>query len=215
MIKKIMLLALAAASFALFALPALASAQEIHLDTAATFTGTGGAGSLVAEGEPTITCESTEVNNGTISTGGTTGTMNLDFKGCHTSVFGLTAKCHTTGSAADNTVASGGTFHLIKLANGSPAVLVTANTTVVVCAGISNTHVEGSIIGTITSPACEASSSTMTLNFTRTGFTQDHELYTGASYGLTATTIGGSAKPAALNTEVTLNADAVGTLTCT
>jgi hypothetical protein len=67
---------------------------------------------LVTSGEPTITCESTDVTNGTISAGGPTGTM-LDFTGCHTSAFGLTAKCHTTGSAADNTIAPGGTFHMI------------------------------------------------------------------------------------------------------
>ncbi|HVD38193.1 MAG TPA: hypothetical protein VNC15_05120, partial [Solirubrobacterales bacterium] len=195
MSKKMMLLALAVASAALFALPAFASASELHTDTATSFTGTGGPGSLKAKGEPTITCESADVNNGTISAGGTTGTMTLDFTGCHASVFGFTAKCHTTGSALDNTIASGGTFHLITFPVEKPAVLVTANPTEITCAGISTTYVEGNIIGTITSPNCNTSSNTMTLSFTATvngsgDVTQDHELYTGNFYDLVARTGG-------------------------
>jgi hypothetical protein len=215
--KKLVLLALAVVSAALFALPAIASAAEIHLDTATTFTGTGGAGSLVAEGEPTITCESTDANNGVINAGGTTGSMVLVFTGCHTSVFGFTAKCHTTGSALDNTIASGGTWHIFKSFAVAPDILVTANPTEVICAGISSTYVEGNIIGTITSPKCGESSNKMSLSFSATGSTQNHLAYTGKNYDLLARTggSGGTARTAGLNSTATLTSNVAGTLTCT
>jgi hypothetical protein len=226
MSKKMMLLALAVASAALFALPAFASAEEIHWDTAATFTGTGAGGTLKAKGEPTITCGGTDVTNGTISAGGTTGTMTLDFTSCHTFIFGITAKCHTAGSPLDNTIASSGTSHLITWKNTSgtafPAVLVTTVTTEIICAGISSTHVEGNVIGTITSPACGTSSKTMTLSFTSSvnasgDVTQTHELYTGKNYDLVARTGGGGGTPitAGLEGDATLTANTAGTLTCT
>jgi hypothetical protein len=214
MSKKIMLLALAVASVAMFALPAAASAQEIHLEGVKSFTGTAGAGSLSAEGEPTITCESGDIE-GTVETGGTTGTISLDFTGCHTTVFGFTAKCRTTGSALDNTIKNSGTFHLITTTDG-PAILVTPATTTIVCAGISNTIVHGNIIGTITSPKCGAESKSMTTSFGASGTTQNHTLYTGVTYNLTATTgEGGAAKNAGLNSTGTTESPTVGKLNCT
>jgi hypothetical protein len=217
MTKKMMLLALAVASAALFAFPALASAAENHLDTATSFTGTGGAGSLVAESEPTITCESHHVEKGTISAGGTTGTMTLDFTGCHATIFGLTAKCHTTGSALDNTIASSGTFHFITSPPNVAAVLVTTTPTDIICAGISNTYVEGNIIGTVTSPKCGETSNKMSLSFSATGSKQNHLEYTGKNYDLIARTggSGGTAKTAGLNGTSTLTSNVAGTLTCT
>src|SRR6476619_6820561 len=98
MSKKMMLLALAAVSSALFILPAGASAAELHLTNVTTFSGNAGAGSLVAAGEPKITCESGDVTGEAVG-GGTTGPLALDFTGCHTTVFGFTAKCRTSESA--------------------------------------------------------------------------------------------------------------------
>ncbi|HVD39352.1 MAG TPA: hypothetical protein VNC15_11020 [Solirubrobacterales bacterium] len=217
MSKKLMLLALAVVSAGLFAVPTVALANEIHFDTATTFTGTGGASSLVTSGEPTITCESIDYSNGTLSAGGTTGTMTLVYTGCHTSVFGFTAKCHTTGSAADNTVVSGGTLHIFTSFAVAPRILVTMNPTEIICAGISNTYVEGSLIGTITSPACGTSSNKLTLSFAATGSTQNHLEYTGSNYDLIARTGGKTGSPltSGLTGTASLTANTAGTLTCT
>jgi len=86
MSKKIMLLALAVASVAMFALPAAASAEGIHLEGVTSFQGTASASIFAAEGEPIITCESADVE-GTVSAGGTTGNITFDFTGCHTAIF--------------------------------------------------------------------------------------------------------------------------------
>jgi hypothetical protein len=221
MSKKMMLLALAVVSAALLALPAFASALELHYDTVTSFTGTGGSGNLVASEEPTITCEKTDVIEGVISAGGTTGSMTLDFTGCHTSVFGLTAKCHTSGSALDNTIQTKGTFHLITIEPNVPGVLVTTTPVEIICATISSTYVEGNIIGTVTSPKCGETSNKMTLSFSATGSTQNHIKYTGLPYDLLARTGGpsGTARTAGLNTSATeppvLTANTAGTLTCT
>jgi hypothetical protein len=214
MSKKIMLLALAVVSAAVFALPAAASAQEAHIEGITNFTGTAGAGTLAATGEPTITCESGDVTGGVVEAGGTTGSMGLDFTGCHTTVFGFTAKCRTTGSALDNTILSSGKFHVITI-NNKPGILVTPATTTVVCAGISSITVEGNIIGTITSPACGVSSNNITVAFSATGSTQNHLSYTGVNYDLTAQTSGGSKLTAGLTSTATLNSATAGKVNCT
>jgi hypothetical protein len=214
MSKKIMLLAIAVTSVAMFALPVAASAQEIHLEGVKSFTGTAGPGTLAAEGEPTITCESGDIE-GTIETGGTTGTISLDFTGCHTTVFGFTAKCRTTGSALDNTIKTSGTAHMV-LTPIFPKILVTPATTTIICAGISNTVVHGNVIGTITSPKCGGESKEMTTQFSATGSVQNDMEYTGVNYDLTATTgEGGAAKTAGLTSTSTTKSATIGKLNCT
>jgi hypothetical protein len=222
MSKKIMLLALAVASVAMFALPAAASAQEIHLEGVTNFSGTAGPGKLAAEGEPTITCESGDVT-GTVSAGGTTGEISLDFTGCHTIIFGITAKCRTKESPLDNTIKSSGTFHLITISSGVPGMLVTPVTTEVVCAGISNTIVHGEgLIGTIVSPgvSCTTESTEMSTKFEPApggpSYTQEHELYTGKKYDLVATTAGSpTVHTASLESTATVKSATKGKLNCT
>jgi hypothetical protein len=199
MSKKMMLLALAVVSAAVFVLPAAASAAENHIEGVTAFTGSAGAGTLAATGEPTITCDSTDINKGVVSAGGTTGTMELDFTGCHTAVFGITAACKTEGAPLNNTILSSGTFHMITLPNKEAGILVTPVTTTIVCAGISKITVEGNLIGTITKPACNAAATnTMLIDFSATGSTQNLLEYTGVKYDLTAQTSGGSKVTAGL-----------------
>lgn len=217
--KKIKLLTLVAVTAALFALPATGSAQEIHFEGPTTFTGSGGAASIVVSGDPTLTIESIDVTNGTLSAGGTTGTMTLDFTGCHATVLGFTVKCHTAGSPSDNTVAWAGSFHLITWKNASgtafPAFMFTPNTLEITFGGISNMHFEGNgIIGTITSPACGTSSTTTGLSFSATGSTQNHIAYTGTNYDLKGKTVGGSQLTAGFNAALTLTSSS-GILNCT
>jgi hypothetical protein len=225
MSKKMMLLALAVVSAAAFVLPAGASAQEIHLTNVTSFSGTFDTGTLTAKEEPTITCGETIATGGefdkpnhvtgTVNAGGTTGNITLDFTACHTTIFGITAKCHTEGSPADNTISSSGVFHLITF-NSKPAILVTPVHTTVICAGISNTTVTGNVIGTITSPACGVASNSMTIKFEATGPTQTHKSYTGVNYNLTSQTgTSGTIKEAGLANESTTTSATAGTLDCT
>jgi hypothetical protein len=222
MSKKIMVLALAVVSAAFFALPAMASSEEIHWDNPEAFNISGTGGELRASGEPTITCTNTE-GSGKFDAGSTTtGTATLDFTGCHTAVFGFTASCKTEGAAA-GTIATSGAFHLItwKETTGGvvdptkPAILLTPATTTIVCAGISNITTHGNVIGTITSPACGGSSNKLTLSFTATGTVQTHNVYTGVPTDLTVTTSDGVARTAALVDHATTTQTNPGTLTCT
>jgi hypothetical protein len=215
MSKKIMLLALAVTSVAMVALPVAASAQEIHLEGITSFSGTAGASSFAPEGEPTITCESTDLS-GTVSAGGTTGELSVDVTGCHTTVFGFTAKCRTTGSPLDNTMKSSAAFHLITLGSGTPGILITPVVTTYVCAGITNMITGGNIIGTITSPACGAENKEMTTNFAATGAVQEHSTYTGTTLNLTAKTgEGGTVKKAGLVSTARVQSATTGKLNCT
>jgi hypothetical protein len=59
MSKKIMVLARAVVSAAFFALPAMSSATELHLEKNEPFNISGVGGELRAVGEPTITCTET------------------------------------------------------------------------------------------------------------------------------------------------------------
>jgi hypothetical protein len=222
MSKKMILLALAVA--ALFALPSAASAEEIHFTNVTTFTGAGGAGSLSATNEPKVSCTATSAS-GQFNTGSsTTGTVTLDFTGCTAEFLGIKGNCNTSG-AASGTISAKGTFHLITFVNSKsekkPAILVTPETTTLICAGFSRVDVTGNgIIGTITSPACGASSKTMEVKFEATGSTQNHIEYTGVKYDLQADTENAAGEisstvTAGLQGTVTLTSATSGTLDCT
>jgi len=219
MSKKMMLLALAAVSAAMFALPAAASADELHFANVTTFTGHAPEGSLTGDGKK-ITCETTHVTGSFDAGSTTTGKIHLDFTGCHVTVLGFTVKCRTVGSALDNTITTEGTFHLITTENtptiGKPAILVTPNTTELSCAG-QITIVHGTVIGTITSPACGGKSKTMGLSFTATGESQNDKSYTGKTVNLTTTTNSTETpgSQAGLATTPTITSGTEGTLTCT
>jgi uncharacterized protein YsxB (DUF464 family) len=213
--KKIMLLALAVVSTMLFALPGVASAQEAHIEGITSFSGTGGASTIVASGEPTITCESVDANSGALSAGGTTGSVSLRLTGCHASVF-FTLKCKTTFSGVDNAIEMSGTLHVITV-NNKPGVLMTPALTEIICAGISSTIVGGlGVIGTITSPACGVSSKVLTVSFSALGESQNHQTYTAfTEVHLTTKTSGGSALAAGFTSTITLSSFAEGKLNCT
>jgi hypothetical protein len=209
MSKKMMLLALAVA--ALFALPSAASAQEIHFKGVTTFTGTGPALTFRVEKWPATSCLSTSIN-GSFNTGSaTTGEVSLIYTGCK--LGGFEVDCHTSG-AASGTVATSGVFHLITV-NSKPGVLVTPVATTLICGGFFNFKVGGNLIGTITSPACGASSHTMGLSFEAEGSTQRHIEYTGIKYDLTSQREPNAPETAGLNSTVTLASSTAGTLECT
>jgi len=217
MTKKMMLLALAVA--AMFALPAAASAQEAHVSGITSFTGHAPAGTLTTSTEPTIKCTTTSVTGSFDSGSTTTGNITLDFTGCTAEFLGIKGNCNTAG-AASGTIASSGAFHIITVSN-KPGILVTPTTTTIVCVGFSRVEVSGNIIGTITSPACGASSSNLVTAFESEGSTQKHLEYTGVKYDLKAQTensageTSGSAATAGLSSTATLSSLTAGTLECT
>jgi hypothetical protein len=95
-------------------------------------------------------------------------------------------------------------------------MLITTEPLVAICAGISNNTFQGSVVGTIISPACGVMSNTMITTFSATGSTQNDMEYTGAKYDLTATTGGGgTAKTAGLTTTITIELASSGRLECT
>jgi hypothetical protein len=220
MSKKMKLLALAAVSAALFALPSAASAQEIHFSGVTTFTGSGGVILFTATNEPIYTCTGTTASGSFNAGSSTTGEVNLTFTGCSASFLGIKGNCNTTGDAAQ-TITSSGVFHLITTNTGKPGILLTPVTTTVLCVGFSRTEYTGKgIIGTITSPACGASSKELKLSFEAEGGTQKHIEYTGVKYDLSADTEEASGKTistatAALTGSTTLISSTAGTLECT
>src|SRR3954452_3194300 len=162
MSKKIMLLALAVVSAALFALPAMASAHENHITgaTGKTFKGTGGAGSLVAEGEPTI--NSVSVGSSGEFTSETTGKVTLEFKESNATILGVKLPCRSAG-AASGVITTTNVFHLITVeekepTKGKPAILVTPPFPTLICgSGLSERKFQvggNGVIGTITTPTC-------------------------------------------------------------
>jgi hypothetical protein len=186
MTKKAILLALAAVSAAILAVPDPSSAQTAHIDQTSTFTVTGGQWSLgetngVTFGFPEI------AGSGTFTTA-TTGTLNLVFDGVTEPIFGF--RCY--GVPADNpgrVTSTNLTFHLIMLATNKPGILITPSAdgafVHIKCPTYERTLTGTGIIGTITAPSCGVSSTTLTLKIRKlsTGH-QEHKIYTGVSYDL-------------------------------
>jgi len=193
--KRMMLLALAAVSAAVFALPAVASATSNHINQAPiAFTVHGGAGNLSTTSGSTINCGTTTGTGNFTTT--TSGTLNLTFgPHCTTTVFGVSVTCTSTspeepsGSISTTPL----TFHLIKLDTGGNGILVTPPAGGAFahfnCAGVQQTVEGNGVIGTITAPGCGVLSKTATIDFNRkSGIThghQEHTVWTGKTYDLT------------------------------
>lgn len=219
MSKKMILLALAAVSAAMFALPAVASATPNHLNATSTFTVHGPEGNLSTTDGKTVTCTTT-TGSGNFSTT-TGGSLNLIFHGCSTVVLGFKVSCTSTEPAGGTSGTIKTTtlgFDLITPDAGGNGILVTPPASAAfahfACAGVNFTVEGNGIIGTLLSPACNASSTTATVDFNRAAGIQhghqEHRLYTGTSYDLTS---GGST--AAMDTHATITFPAARTLVCT
>jgi hypothetical protein len=207
MSKKGMLLALAAISAAISVLPAAASANWGVTPVGAEFTGTGGLLRLVAAGEPTIECTG-HTSSGKYDNTGTTGTFTLHLLECDTKVL-FTFDCSTTGSPADKTISIHGTFHNVTITNGKRGVLLTPEPFEIKCTSIGNPiRFTGTLIGEVTAPSgpCPLNGvKNITLKFAVSGGSQVHKTTDGhnTEYDLAATTTGGSAVTAALESETT------------
>jgi hypothetical protein len=218
MSKKMMLLALAVASAAMFAMPAVASAGTPVVDNLPAngeFTIHGGAGNLQAAGEPKITCETTtgegnftDITGANNSSSG--GTITLDFTGCHIMVV-FTIQCKSIGSTVGNTVAVSGDFNTTYTSKDKtkPGITVTPTNATLIC-GTQRIRVTGSVLGTITAPACNTASNTATMSFTQTGGVQDHRFVTntGSEEVLKATTENSDGTPVGSEVNGALEAEA-------
>jgi len=191
--KKSLLLALAAVSAAILAVPAFASAQTAHLDSLAgsNFTVTGGSSTLNETGSA-VGVSGTAIDGSGTFTNTTTGTISLTFTNVTEGVFGTkcgsTAQGHPESTGVVTTTEL--TFHLIMLATNKPGILITPNAATGVfahfkCLGIEKTVTGNGIIGTIIEPACGVASTTAKIKFRKTANGhQEHTLYTGVSYTL-------------------------------
>jgi hypothetical protein len=238
MSKKMMLLALAAVSAALFAMPAVASANWGVDPINQEFTGTSDViegksfvGNLSAEGEPKITCEGPSHVTGKW-TDGTKGSFSLHATNCHASVI-FTIPCKTKEAPLNNTILTSGTFKNVtlkptidpisKVETGKRGITVTPAPTTVECLSISSVKVSGTIIGRITEDpsvsSCSSIDSTVTLEFLIKEGKQDPmktEPPGSASEAddLTAQTGSEAAKTAALEDKIHLSTVSNTTWTC-
>jgi len=152
--KKTILIALAAISAAMFALPAAASANWGVTPGNAVFHGTTTTRILTVESEPTVTCLGPNHLTGTYDGSGTTGTLSLTYTECHTFILGITRRC-TTGPEpkTENTITTSGTFHNVTITSGKRGVLVTPAETTIRCqSALHPIKVTGNVIGELTSP---------------------------------------------------------------
>ena len=213
MSKKIILLALAAASVAAFALPAMAMAEDapLHLvpQPIGTKTVDGEGTAVLTSPGGNITCTS---SNGTVTfSTSTTGTFEQTFHGC-TGPF--KEPCTTSGQPSGTITTTQLPFHLVTVEDSvthatGPGVLVTPNETTgdfahFTC-GFINVNVAGNgLIGTITNVACGASSSEPTIEFSSSSANvQTHKTVVGTTteYSLTS---GGSAASEDASGKITL-----------
>ncbi len=105
------------------------------------------------------------------------------------------------------------------LASGAPGILITTlnnHFASKVCGGfVPSTLTGNGLLGTITSPACGASSNKVTLSFhSAMPGHQKHMIYTGVKYDL-AKSIAGSVSTAAVDAHMTMTFPSTRTLTCT
>jgi hypothetical protein len=219
MSKKMMVLALAVVSAALFALPAVASAQSSHISATTAFTVAGPGGNLSSVSGTTVNCTSTG-GTGSFSTT-TAGTVSLTFHGCF--LVGLGVACTQPGQPS-GTITVKNSFDLIQLTTSKAGVLLTPHVsnpvtigktllTEFVCFGVSTKVYGNGVIGTI-EEACGTTASVFKAQFEKSAHgIQKHQVWTGTSYDLIQS--GASDPTAAIEGTAELKLAASRTLTCT
>jgi hypothetical protein len=218
--SKKMLLALAAVSAALFALPTAASAQSWHLNSVTNFSVTGNGGLLTWTNGNILACSAT-TGAGSFSTT-TEGTVSMVFHDCTAPPgFSCTSPGQPTGRVVFSAKVDG-----IMLGTNKPGVLVTPVQSAeptsgmktlleMSCIGFLQKIFGKGLIGTISAPACGAASSTATVTFeSSSGGHQIDKTYTGNTFNL-ATTLSESHPSFSLDMSWLLTFAAPRTITCT
>jgi hypothetical protein len=190
---KLLSLALAAVSAAMFALPAVASAEFAHVDKTGAFTVSGGAGSLTRADASNFS--STGLTGSGSFTTTTTGKMALTFIGANFTPLGV--HCQTKGKATGEIATTELEFHLITVTKNVPGVLITSTAghfATYECAGAEVKITGGGILGEITSPVCGGKSVQATVSFSSASAgTQKHTTWTSTTYDLESTVFGNKA----------------------
>jgi hypothetical protein len=218
MSKKIMLLALAAVTAAMFAMPAAASAtfESLHMSPTPAKLHVKGVGhmTLRSDGGQNFTCNGVS-GTATPEAGGTTGTLVLTFGPHCTGPTGET--CVGTNPAAPSGSITTTTlpYHLVTLKGKSAGILITpANGAFahlncnVFGFPVQTTWQGNGFLGTITAPACGALSSTATLSLSSVEAQTTTQLHRQVA-GTTEATIWSLSKggnPAAVEAHATLTA---------
>jgi outer membrane protein W len=189
--KKIMMLALAAVSAAMFALPAVASAEHVHISAIGEFGVTGGAGTLTRADGNNVTGTGV-TGKGKFTTTTTGGDLTLTFTGAKSSSLGVHCQTTTTPTGIIHTTEL--EFHLITVTKNVPGILITSNAghfATFECAGATVSVTGPGILGELTKPKCGEKSVEATLSFAheKTG-TQKHTTWTGTKYDLESTIFG-------------------------
>jgi hypothetical protein len=229
MTKKMMLLAFAAVGAALFAMPAVASAnwgvdpinQSFSGTSDLSVSGSPFVGNLSIAGEPKWTCEGPSHLSGAW-TNGTEGSFSLDITNCHI-IDIFTVACKTAGAPVSNTMLVTGKFKNVTIEGGKRGITVTPTPTTINCLFVP-VKIFGTIIGRITedpTPCPEGSGkvdSSVTLEFLISGGVQSPLKTDNASMfevdDLSAQTEGGSVVTAALENKFTLSTSSNTTWTC-
>jgi hypothetical protein len=196
MSKKIMLLALAAVSAALFAMPAVASAGTWDISpTNATFSIDGTTAQLTTANR-TVHCTSS-TGNGSY-TSATTGNIELTFSGCTS----LGTKCWTNPpfkESEQKITTTEMVFHNVELENNVPGIQITGNGAAQHMAsfkcgfGLVTVVVSGNVLGEVTKPLCGAAATSVgevVFATNETGQRWKQITTTGTSYDETATVNG-------------------------
>lgn len=222
MSKKIMMLALAVAGAAIFALPAVASAQSWHTDQTTNFS-INGAGGTMTTSSGNVVC-SLKTGSGSFSTT-TEGAVTIIYHGCK--ALGL-FNCTSPGQPA-GTVKLSAKFDAVMLATNKPGVLLTPTGTEPTpvsapgwkslgefsCTSLTIEVFGKGMLGTITAPACGVASSTATWTFasSATGV-QEHQSWTGNPFDMKST-ISSSHPTWSYDGSTTVTFPAARTMTCT
>jgi len=227
-----MLLALAAVSAAIFALPAVASAGTWHAEpstnaTPITSNTTGHGNTVLVTANRTTTCtgnatEPSSTGTGSIDVGGTTGKITLTFYNCHS----LGTACTTPGQASGTIKTSENLItHNILLEKEPkkiPGIKITGvgETTQLAhytCGfGLVTVNVTGTVIGEV-EKECGFKGKTIPINFEAPGGVQKwtQETTTGTKTDLTAT-VNGTAETGGQTGTGTISTGAEErTITCT
>jgi hypothetical protein len=168
---------------------------------------------------------STSTGTGTRSTS-TGGSVSIKLHSCKDQSLGISC---TSAGQPSGTISAAGVFHLIMLGSNSPGILITpaAGATEVTpgkalfsefsCFGVNMKIFGKGVIGTITTPACGASSTTSNVSFqeSATGGHQKHLTWTGSTYDFEATVGGGEHVTTSFEAAGTITYPDSQTLTCT
>jgi len=194
--KRLTILALAAVSAVLFALPAVASAGEWEVDPAGvTFTAVNSGNTVLkTSNNETLACTGSSAIGAYNAASHTTGTIELSFTGCTESVFGTSCSNTTTAGKITTTTVTF-TNEYVTDNKTSPGITIKGtgaeeHFATFTCGGGYEIKATGTVMGKFEANECGTTSTTHKLEFKSTAHgIQEHKQITGTGtiYDLSAT----------------------------